>query len=118
MKLPFLSEPGHTWCYYYAKAELAYQKEDWNQVITLINEATSLNYYPEDPFEWLAYIEAQAFMGNIEAARELSNTILARDNSVRKGLCEAWKRVRAAGPARGEMKESTQQVLADFQCIP
>src|SRR5215216_7623467 len=25
VKLPFLSEPKHTWCYYFAKAELAYQ---------------------------------------------------------------------------------------------
>src|SRR5215207_4451924 len=67
-KLPFLSEPARTWCYYFAKAELAYQQGDWEHVIALIDEADSRGYEPEDPFEWLSFIEAQAFTGNVERA--------------------------------------------------
>src|SRR5215207_385308 len=74
-EIPFLSEPEHTWCYYFAKAELAYQHGDWNQVVDLMNEASSLGYEPEDPFEWLAFIEAQAFTGNVERAGNLSNDV-------------------------------------------
>ncbi len=33
--LPFLSEPDHTWCYYYAKAELARKKGDSGSVCKL-----------------------------------------------------------------------------------
>ncbi|HLO13966.1 MAG TPA: hypothetical protein VK206_03995, partial [Anaerolineales bacterium] len=86
-RLPFLSEPDHRWCYYFAKAELAYQQGNWKKVIDLIDQAKSRGYQPEDPFEWLAYIEAQALTGNIEAAEKLSKDTFKQDNGIRKGLC-------------------------------
>jgi hypothetical protein len=116
-KLPFLSEPEHQWCYYFAKAELAYQQHDWKKVIDLINNAKSLGYKPEDSFEWLAYIEAQALTGNIEAAEELSNEAFKQDNGVRRGLCEVWKRVHIQSPSKNEDITRVNQILSDFQCI-
>jgi hypothetical protein len=115
-KLPFLREPEHTWCYYYAKAELAYQKGDWNQVIDLINEATSLRYEPEDPFEWLTFIEAQALIGNIDEAEKLSTEVFAQDKRIRQGLCQVWKRVQTQTPARSETTARVTEVLSTFQC--
>ena len=117
-KLPFLVEPKHSWCYFYAKAELAYQQKDWKRVIDLVNEAIALGDGPTDPFEWLPYIEAQALMGDILKAQELSNTALEQDSSIRKGLCEVWKRVRADSQVRSEMGENAQQVLNNLQCAP
>jgi hypothetical protein len=38
--LPFISEPEHDWCYFYTKAELARQKQDWEGVNRLLAEAT------------------------------------------------------------------------------
>lgn len=115
-QLPFLSEPAHTWCYYFAKAEVARQQGDWDQVVQLIDEARSLSYEPEDPMEWLTYIEAQALTGNVEAAARLSRDILKRNNGIQRGLCEAWKRIQVADPARSEIKTYTNQILADLQC--
>jgi hypothetical protein len=112
-KLPFLSEPEHTWCYYFAKAELARQRGDWVQVIDLMEEARTLGYEPEDPFEWLTYIEAQAFTGNLEAAQEISEDVLKEENRIRKGLCELWKRVPATGT---EEAARIHQIASDFQC--
>jgi hypothetical protein len=114
-RLPFLSEPEHTWCYYFAKAELARQQGNWNQVIDLIDEAKSLGYAPEDLFEWLTYIEAQAFTGNIELAEKLSNDIFKQDNGIRKGLCEVWKRITIQSSV-GEEQTRVNQILSDFQC--
>ena len=114
--LPFLAEPKHSWCYFYAKAELAYQQKDWQQVIDLIDRATSLGYRPEDSYEWLSYIEAQAITGSIETARELSNTALAEDKNIHKALCEVWKRAQANGPELSGLQEQAQQVFADLQC--
>jgi hypothetical protein len=114
--LPFLSEPEHTWCYYYAKAELAYQKGDWNQVNHLMQEAISLGYEPEDPFEWLAYIEAQALTGNIESAQELSLDAFTREKRIREGLCQLWKRVETQSPARSESTARVSEALSQFQC--
>jgi hypothetical protein len=117
-KLPFLAEPEHSWCYYYARAELAYQQEDWKQVMKLVDEATSLGYHPEDPFEWLSYIEARALLGDIQIAQEISSTVLKEEPSIRKGLCQVWKRVQAEGAARNELEESAHQVLTELQCAP
>lgn len=115
-KLPFLSEPEHTWCYYFAKAELARQQDDWNQVIQLIDQARSLGYEPEDPLEWLTYIEAQALTGNFEAAEKLSNDILKQNNGIQRGLCEVWKRIQATGPTGSETETRLNQILIDFAC--
>src|SRR4030095_821299 len=66
-QLPFIAEAKHTWCYFYEKAESAYQQKDWKQVLALIDEAQSLGYQPQDAVEWLSYIEAQAFAGHLAA---------------------------------------------------
>ena len=115
-KPPFLSEPEHAWCYYFAKAELARQQDDWRRVIGLIDQARTLGYEPEDPFEWLSYIEAQALTGSIETAQALSIDVFKQDNRARKGLCELWKRVQDADPGVGEDATRVHQILADFQC--
>jgi hypothetical protein len=115
-KLPFLSEPDHTWCYYFAKAELARQQGNWKQVVELIDQAKALGYGPEDPFEWLTYIEAQALTGNIEAAQKVSERGFQQDNGIRKGLCEVWKRVQAPGGAANGAEARLDQILSKFQC--
>jgi hypothetical protein len=114
-KLPFLSEPKHTWCYYFAKAELAYQQRDWEKSADLIDKARSLGYKPEDPFEWLTYIEAQALTGNLEAAAKVSRDAFKQENGIRRGLCEVWKRVQAHSLI-GNDEPRVNQILSDFQC--
>jgi hypothetical protein len=116
-KLPFLSEPEHTWCYYYAKAELAYQQAEWNQVVALIDQARSLGYEPEDPFEWLTYIEALALTGNIEDANELSMSVFQQDKGIRKGLCQLWHRVQRSGMVRNAESTPINQILSDLECL-
>ncbi|HEX5809363.1 MAG TPA: hypothetical protein VFY25_11905 [Anaerolineales bacterium] len=116
--IAFLPEPEHTWCYYYAKAELAYQQGDWLQVMDSIDEARSLGYEPEDPFEWLGYIEAQARSGSVDVAKQVSEAAIKKDSSIRKGLCEVWKRV-ASSISTGDGTEARlSQILSAFQCAP
>jgi tetratricopeptide (TPR) repeat protein len=114
--IAFLPEPEHTWCYYYAKAELAYQQGDWHQVMASIEEARSLGYAPEDPFEWLGYIEAQARLGNIEAAERVSREAIKEDSSLRKGLCEVWQRIHILTPVGNESERLVNQTLSAFEC--
>jgi hypothetical protein len=115
-KLPFLEEPEHTWCYYYAKAELARQQNDWKEVSDLFDKAASLGYKTNDPFELLVFIEAQAMNRNIEAAKQLSDQAMNIDNGIRKGLCQVWKRIQTSGPARTENQSQEEQILRELQC--
>ncbi|HJS20049.1 MAG TPA: hypothetical protein VJ785_14975 [Anaerolineales bacterium] len=116
--LPFLSEPEHGWCYYYTKAELARQRQDWEQVNDLFAEAASLGYQAGDPFEWLVFIEGQAMSGDIQAATELSRQTFRSEQRTRKGLCQLWKRVQEADPALGGDKTRVDEIMEDFQCAP
>jgi hypothetical protein len=117
-KLPFLSEPKHGWCYYFAKAELAYQQKDFKKVMGLIDQAKSLGYKPEDPLEWLTYMEAQALTGDIDAAEKLSKDLLKQENGIHRGLCEVWKHVQSQRHAGDQDSTRVNQILSYFQCVP
>lgn len=117
-QLPFLKEPEHSWCYYFAKAELSRQKGDWEEVIHLFEQANSLGYRPGDAFEWLVFIEGHAIKGDLEQARKLSRDAMSEDARIRRGLCQVWKRVQANHPARGEMSSQIADYLQSLNCAP
>lgn len=112
-RLPFLREPEHTWCYYYARAELGLQQGEWDQINTLISEAISRGYGPEDPFEWLPYIEALGMTGSLAEAERISANVLVEDKGIRRGLCLVWARLKAreAAPV-----EAIERILSEIQC--
>jgi hypothetical protein len=113
----FISEPEHDWCYYFTKAELAYQMGDMKKVISLGEEAMSIGKSTGDPNEWLVFIEANAITGDFDTAEKLSETMLGQDRSdarVNRGLCVLWRRIQANGPAGGEAK--AHEMLSKFSC--
>jgi hypothetical protein len=71
----FGEEPAHGWCYFYQKASLARQRGDWNEIIRLGEEAAKLELHPYDVIEWMPFIEANAYLGNDEKARELAGLV-------------------------------------------
>ncbi|MFZ5878350.1 MAG: hypothetical protein ACOY0R_03165 [Chloroflexota bacterium] len=112
---PFGAEPAHGWCYFYEKAELARQSEDWQAILDLEQQARSQGYQPADVFEWLPFIEAQARIGDADIALEVSRDTIRQAARVRKGVCNVWKRVQAQVPGRGAF---SSQALSEFGCIP
>lgn len=117
-RIPFVPEPERTWCYYFAKAELARQQGDWQKAVALYEQAIALGYEAGNPLEWLVFIEAYAMVGDFTAAQQLSETVLAEDARVRQGLCQVWKRVQDSGPARSENQTTATAPLIDFECMP
>lgn len=113
---PFFPEPEHDWCYYYTKAELARQTKDWAGIITYEKEAGRKGYSPENPFEWLPFIEANAMRGDMDRAKKLSNDAFASERRIRKGLCNVWERVQAQVAALSGEEEKIEQVLIEFEC--
>jgi hypothetical protein len=67
----FGSEPNHTWCYYYQKADLANQAQDWKEAARLGDEVLELGYRPDDWVEWIPFIRGFAYVGNYDEAEEL-----------------------------------------------
>jgi hypothetical protein len=111
---PFTSEPSHTWCYFYEKAELARQSRDWNQIVELGNQAKQQGFSTQDPFEWLPFIEAYARAGDANLAKQLTQQAWNEQPRIRAGLCQLWKRVQANGP--NEAQSFASHLLTALGC--
>jgi hypothetical protein len=112
----FGKEPPHTWCYYYAKAELARQVGDWKTVAALGDEARAQGYVPGDALEWLPFIEGYVISGDYKSAKVLSLLAYRDDSRPRKGLCHTWQRILDNGEGNAEVKTLASEMLGEFNC--
>ncbi len=123
----YFPEPGHGWCYYFEKADLARQFGDWETVTRLGDEAFALSDYPNNPIERFVFIEGYAHAGDWERALKLSR----ESYKVSKGyvgplLCQLWERIAtetapsAERDALSESKrsEALSEVESMFACKP
>lgn len=110
---PFISEPSHTWCYFYERAELARQTGDWEEIVRLARQAAALSYKPDDVFEQLPFIEADAHTGRVDEAITLSRDSVKAAARVRKGVCNVWKRIQVQVP---EGSGRASEMLDEFDC--
>lgn len=89
----FGEEPAHSWCYYFEKADLARQSDDWVQVAKIGDQAFAIPYYPDDLSEYLPFVEAYARTGRWEEARDLTRKTGEQMPILRPALCAIWQRV-------------------------
>jgi hypothetical protein len=113
---PFFPELEHGWCFYFAKAELAQQEENYQQVVSLGNEATSLGFKPEDLNEWLVFVNAYIKTDDVESAEKLSGEILQEDSRIRRGVCTVWEQNQVSGQERGA--KDFESILLSLGCNP
>jgi hypothetical protein len=111
---PFESEPPHAWCYLYEKAELARQTGDWHAIVALGSEALQKSLSPQDPIEWLPFIEGYARAGNLALAEEMSRRTWSEAPKVHHGLCVVWSRLRNDGPDAA--RSAASQLIGEFGC--
>jgi hypothetical protein len=87
----FGKEPAHTWCYFYEKAELARQQEDWATIVALVEESAAQGFSPNNRLEWLPFVEAFAQTGDWDQAINLSMDALNYSRSTRNLFCPIWR---------------------------
>jgi len=68
----FGKEPTHSWCYYYQKASLAQQDQDWNTVVLLGKELNAKKLHPLDVSEWMPFFEGYANISQYEEAKGIA----------------------------------------------
>lgn len=97
IKLPsiFGPEPKHTWCYYFEKADLSRQEDNWAQVAEIGDQVFGIPYYPDDFSEYLPFVEGYARTGRWETARDLTRKTADLMPVLRPALCAIWQRVEA-----------------------
>jgi len=87
------TDPGHDWCYYYEKADLAYQYEDWDQVIQFWESAQQNGLQPANGFEYLPFIEAFARTGDWETAKKMTRISQKTMQGIDPLLCDVWSKL-------------------------
>lgn len=114
----FGKEPDHGWCYFYEKAELARQTDNWDRVAELGDEALQQGYTPQDPYEWLPFIEAYALVDKLDKAEEYTSQAFHAEAKPGTGLCQLWKRVQMQAPAGSERELTSMKMINQLQCAP
>ncbi|NPV77401.1 MAG: hypothetical protein HPY59_13650 [Anaerolineae bacterium] len=119
----FGQEPDHGWCYYYQKAALAAQFEDWEMAAQLADEArNNPEYYPKNPWfktphEWIPFIKGYAHTGRWREAQELTiqaaNVYQAR---YREEFCTLWDGLLIATDASVEREAALNEVWTELNC--
>ena len=94
----FGREPAHSWCYYFEKADLARQTDNWAQVAKIGDQVFAIPYYPDDLSEYLPFVEAYAHSGRWEDARNLTRKTAEQMPILRPALCAIWQRVEVDSP--------------------
>jgi hypothetical protein len=87
----FGAEPGHGWCYYYQKADLAKQAGDWKTVKDLGDKVMAAGLKPIDQVEWLPFLEAYLWAGDQRTADTI-NSWMGYKAMLPREICAALDR--------------------------
>jgi len=107
----FGPEPAHTWCYFFEKADLARQRQDWNEVLDLYKQAQRLGFTPRYGAEYIPFIEAFAQTGDWQKAYDLTIPAEKLTRAHKKMLCSNWVRLAKIPSADMMMVEQIDQSL-------
>jgi hypothetical protein len=112
----FGSEPARGWCYYYEKADLARQFQQWQTAINLWNQAEQNRLRPRNSIELLPFIEAYARSGDWKSAQKLTSQGEGLPDRSVSVSCNVWKELGATAAASAERDQTTAAVLAELGC--
>jgi hypothetical protein len=111
-------KPEHDWCYYYEQADLAYQYQEWDQVIQLWGTANKAGLQPGNGFELLPFIEAYAHTGDWATARKMTRASQKTMQGIEPLLCNIWTKFESDTPSSTEKEGTITSVKADLRCDP
>lgn len=106
----FGGEPERGWCFYYQQADLARQRGDWETVTDLHHEALSKGYYPNDPLEWIPFMQAYAVQGNVEEMSTMTRLIVL-DKYLRLQVCNSMNDLMTRESLQGPVKTLIEKTI-------
>jgi hypothetical protein len=88
----FGEEPEMDWCYFFEKAELARQEQDWKKISDLGDQAFGQGkiFFRKNAYELLPFIEGYAHTGELEKSLDLTLQAYQAWENMRTPLCSLW----------------------------
>ena len=86
----FGKEPEPNWCYYFEKAELARQYQDWEEVLTIMNKAQEKGFSPSNIKEYLPWLDAYLHTDHINDAYKLTRQMKRLSDKIDDQICHLW----------------------------
>jgi len=111
-KAVFGPEPPHDWCFYYQKASLAGQQGDWQKVAALQDEVDRLGMHPNDQIEWMPFLQAQAYLGDMQAVKGIASRI----NTEKLYKQAACRNLSAMPDAGYPLPPQTEALVSELFC--
>ncbi len=112
----FGNEPQHSWCYYYEKADLADQFQDWHQIIGLWQSANQQGVWARNGVELLPFIHAYAMLSDWQIARKITIQASVLPDQQWPLLCNLWQNLNSVTQTSPEHEQAVSFILARLQC--
>ena len=100
----FGKEPSHDWCFYYQKADLARQIEDWQAVVYYYDQALKEGFYPSDRSEWMTLLQAHVILGNADEIKPIGQRLMG-GKFLRQNACNNFLPIAKDDQTRNEIVE-------------
>ena len=112
----FGNEPYHDWCFYYEKADLASQDQEWGKIIQLWQEAGHKGVRAHNSIELLPFIEAYAEEGNWTLAGSITIQAEVLPDRNSSELCDVWRGLGSTTPQSPERDQTAALIEARLGC--
>jgi len=110
-------EPRANWCYFFEKADLARQFEEWQEVVTLYDQAAEKGLQPAESIEWLPLIEASAHLQDWQTALLISQKVDDVSPEYQPLLCNFWRRITTEiQPSKEDVDLINATIINAFMC--
>jgi hypothetical protein len=109
-------ENRQTWCYYFEKADLARQYNQWDEVVRLWKEASSLNLKTENGFEYIPFIEGFGHQENWEQVRFLTKSANKITAALEPSLCAMLDRISATTSPSQQRDDTIKNLKGYLKC--
>lgn len=113
----FGKQKTQTWCYYFEKADLARQYQQWDEIARLWKEAQANGDRADNGFEYIPFIEGFGHLEDwdyVKSQTKFSNKITA---GLEPSLCSMLNRLAADAPASSQRDETINNLKDDLHCI-
>lgn len=112
----FGTENTNQWCYYYEKADLARQQENWVQVIDYFDQADEKGLKPSNKQELLPLIEAYLQTGQIDLANNTVTSLSKSEVTKLLGACKLFNQMESTYPKASSDGQLLIAMSKQFNC--